>query len=490
MGALPFHGFSSYCARLTRPSSLLRQSAFPSHLLRYSHSSSMTPPPASSSHPPWLASILRDTSPAPRIYSWTPPGSSPPRQDHGDLARRIYILGVGNMGRLYASSLAKLPHPPPITLVLHRRELLTEWHASSGGIEITRQGVTESDKASFDVEYWAETPPPASEGGSVQEILDGGDRKIGNLIIGTKASLAIPEVDRLRRYLDPQSTVAFAQNGMNKLWPPHGQVYVSHRYPVDGETGAGSAPSFVHCITGHGLTSLGSFRSRHAALADAKVGLVLPGGQDASGYLMEQIATAPHLNSRIVSRADLWVLQLEKLVFNTVINPITAVLRVKNGALFENPDGPVADIMDHLLCQTSAVYLALINHPSTADIILSDGGEGSDGGSPSSALEAARKRLAERFSFTTLRSILWEFGVRVGENNSSMFQDVMVGKPTEIRDLNGWIVDMARFLESSSSETTSKGLDVSAHETLIDLVEQGKVLDQEQLAEAILPKES
>jgi 2-dehydropantoate 2-reductase len=461
----------------------------------------MTPPPASS-HPPWLTPILRDTSPAPRTYSWTPAGTSRIHradEDEDDLARRIYILGVGNLGRLYASSLAKLPNRPPITLVLHRKELLTEWHASNGGIEITRQGITESDKASFDVAYWTEIPPPTGEGegGSVREIFNGGEKKIGNLIISTKASLAIPEVDRLRRYLGPQSTVAFAQNGMNKLWPPHGQAYVSHRYPMaEAEAGEARAgpPSFVHCITGHGLTSLGSFKSKHAASADVKVGPVLPGGRaNASKYLIDQIAGAPYLNSRVVSKADLWILQLEKLVFNTVINPLTAILRVKNGVLFEKQDGPVANVMDHVVRQTSAVYLALINHPSTADILLSDSDKESIGDSPShAALQAARRRLTERFSFTALRPILWEFGIKVGENNSSMFQDVTEGKSTEIRDLNGWVVDMARFLESSSSSssssTTSKGLDVSAHETLIELVEQGKVLRPEQLAEAVLPK--
>lgn len=500
---------------------------------------------SSSSQPPWLASILQDRSPAPRIYSWTPHGyrHPPPRADDALDPRRIYILGVGNMGRLYATSLAKLPSPPPITLVFHRKELLSDWEAS-GGVEMTRLGITERDnKALFDVEYWAESPPQ-DNGGTVREILDGG--QIGNLIIGTKASLAIPEVDRLRRYLGPRSTVAFTQNGMNMLWPPHGQTYVSSRYPSPS-----AAPNFVHCITGHGLINLGPFRSRHAALADVKVGPVLPSGSAAETYLIEQIAAAPHLDSVAVSRADLWALQLEKLVFNTVINPLTAVLRVKNGVLFASQEGPLVAVIDRLLHETSAVYRSLVSHPSTAEILAA---------SPSE-LTLARRRLDERFSFARLRSIMWEFGLRVGENRSSMLQDVTAGKGTEIRDLNGWIVDMARFIDATTATTAphptgtattttaaaaaaavnttstttaataaattttattatvtadtalaTDGPDgatvstwattstaggaaatrgathhvVSAHETLMGLVERGQVLDQEQLARVIL----
>lgn len=473
------------------------------HRLPHSRSMSSSSSP-SSSQPPWLETVLQDRSPAPRIYSWTPAnGPSPPHTQDALDPRRIYVLGVGNMGRLYATSLAKLPNPPPITLVLHRKELLSDWEAGRG-VEMTRLDVTERDnKASFDVEYWTDNPP--KDEGTSREILDGGH--MANLLIGTKASLAIPEVDRLRRYLGPRSTVAFTQNGMNMLWPPHGQTYVSHRYPD-----ASSAPNFIHCITGHGLINLGPFRSRHAALADVKVGPVLPNGTAVEEYLINQIAAAPHLDSIVVSRADLWALQLEKLVFNTVINPITAVLRVKNGALFASETGPLVSVMDRLLQETSAVYRSLANHPSTAQI-LSPSGDPSD-------LALARHRLEERFSFAALRSILWEFGRKVGENRSSMFQDVTAGKTTEIRDLNGWIVDMAKFLDttddtftfttttttatattaaaapSAGATTATAGgaasspgatcHDVSAHQKLVDLVEKGQVLDQEQLARAVL----
>lgn len=54
-----------------------------------------------------------------------------------------------------------------------------------------------------------------------------------------------------------------------------------------------------------------------------------------------------------------------------------------------------------------------------------------------------------------------------------MLQDVRTGRSTEIRDFNGWIVETAAFLD--------KDLDVTGHQTMVDLVEAGATLDKDQL---------
>ena len=436
------------------------------------HTHSLASP---SSRPPWLSAVLNNDSSPPRIYRWTPDHQARGPMTSSD-PRRIYILGAGNIGRLYAAHLAKhSPSAPPLTLVVHRRSLLEHWIADPG-VEIIRNGgkFVEKTFEGIDVEYWVDDPH-AEKDGSATEI-----GPIHNIIIATKAGAAIPEADRLRRYLNRNSTVAFAQNGMSRLWPPHGSAYAAQRYP-DGD-----APNFAACITTHGIISLGPFRSKHASPADAKIGLVLPsseaGATNSADYMMEMVATAPGLDSKRVARLDLWVLQLEKLVVNIIINPMTAVLRCKNGVLFAENSGLLVDVMDRLLKETSAVYQALVNHPSTTDILqgTNDDHDGSNHASdtPQESLAAIRARLTERFSFTNLRDMLWGVGYKVGENTSSMLQDVQAGKTTEIQDFNGWVVDTARFLDS--------GLDVSGHQALIELVETGKTLKQTELSRAVL----
>lgn len=406
------------------------------------------------SEPRWLQTVLNDSAPPPRPYAWTIDNlgghnKAQPVQRHDD-ARRVYILGVGNLGRLYATCLAQLSEPPPITLVLHRRSLLEHW-ASDAGIEMTRYGVLER-LSSFDIEWWTDQRPIH---GPVREIAHG-DR-ISNLIVATKAAHAIPQTDRLRRYLDASSNVLFVQNGMNKLWPPYGDLYSGHRWP------GANHPNFLHGVTMHGVFSEGPFTSVHAAPADVVIGPVHP-NQTPSVYLTKLITTAPHLAGRAVSRSELWVLQLEKLVINVIINPLTAILRVRNGALFEDPKGEMDQVMDKLLRQTSNVFQALVKHPSSQAIFSNS--------------ELSQNDMLQRLSTSSLREMLYRVGAKVKQNKSSMFQDVETGRQTEIQDLNGWLIETAQLLDQD--------LDVDCHKTLVDLVEQGVRLDQAALATRLL----
>ncbi|KJZ70921.1 hypothetical protein HIM_09672 [Hirsutella minnesotensis 3608] len=443
----------------------------------------------SETQPAWLTRHLRDTSPPPKLYAWTTanleaaaPEASPLQKPHqgasiGDLERRVFILGIGNIGRLYAAQIALHPatRRPPITLVVHRKQLLSEW-ASGKGIELNPPGsnpgaVPAGIKEPFDVEWWTKEPPTC---GPVREVADGSSLR--SLIITTKASVAIPEVDRLRRYLDDSSAVAFAQNGVCKLWPPYGQTYTAHRHPH------GRSPSFLACVTSHGVYSIGPFRSVHAALGDVIVGPV-PVNVDgvpqttssSSTYLTQCIADAPGLHGKAVSSAELWILQLEKLVYNSSINPLTAILRCKNGGLFEEPNGIIARVMDRLLEETSRVLQALVVHESSA-LILDE--PSALAGKSADAAHEQRAQLVARFAQPRLRQALHAFGAKVAANTSSMLQDVQAGKPTEIRDFNGWLIETAAFLDPT--------IDMTAHRSVVEMVESNVILTKEELGRRIL----
>lgn len=419
---------------------------------------------ASRDTPQWLRRILNDSLPPPRPYAWTldnlnlegKPRPAHIRQpsDHRDAKHRIYILGLGNLGRLYATCLSQLSTPPLITLIVHRRSLLEHW-ASQPGIEMTRYGQLER-LSNFDIEWWTDEKPTI---GPVQEVAHGG--QIRNLIVATKAPDAMTEVDRLRRYLDSSSTVVFVQNGMNRLWPPQGALYSKHRYP------GGMQPNFLHGVTMHGVFSEGPFKSVHAAPADVVIGPVLSNEKhaDEAEYLTRLITTAPHLAGRAVSTSELWILQLEKLVINMIINPLTAILRVRNGELFADPDGEIVKVMDRLLRETSVVLQALVQHESSREIL-----EDSD---------KPMDDLIRRLSASTLRDMLWRVGKKVKFNKSSMFQDVEAGKQTEIKEFNGWLVETAELLDY--------GLDVRSHKILIELVQRGARLDKAEVGSRLLP---
>ncbi|KAK8108471.1 2-dehydropantoate 2-reductase [Apiospora sp. TS-2023a] len=422
----------------------------------------------------WLRHVLEDknTEPSAPLYAWTAANlpdlkektaassatttaSAGSLTDDDEWRRRIHILGVGNLGRLFASSLVKLQRPnsppPPITLVVHRRELLERWH-SNPGIEITRDGKVERSCVDVDVEWWTEEKPVL---GPTRE--PGAGRGISNLIVATKAKDALPQADRLRAYLSPKSTVAFTQNGMCPMWPPRGPEYSAHRWP------SGDGPNWIACITTHGVISLAPFQSIHASQAFISVGPVLlncqqPSGDSPATYLIDQLADAPHLDGKSVSRGDLWVLQLEKLMINSVINPLTALLDCKNGDLFtaHAQNGVIGGVINSLIEEASRVFQALVSDKRISSKIL---------GEEYVADEKSMKSLLERFSFDRLHTMMLDVGFKVRDNTSSMLQDVRAGRTTEIRAFNGWLVETAALLDPN--------LRLLTHENLIVSIEAG-----------------
>ena len=96
-----------------------------------------------------------------------------------------------------------------------------------------------------------------------------------------------------------------------------------------------------------------------------------------------------------------------KLVVSTAINPLTALLRVKNGELLEHPSSRW--LMDAIACETASV--------------------------------AAIQKVALPFSDPV--HAVEEAARSTFENQSSMLQDVLRGSPTEIDAINGAIVHLA-----------------------------------------------
>ncbi|KAM3507047.1 hypothetical protein MY11210_007314 [Beauveria gryllotalpidicola] len=456
-------------------------------------------------YPSWLSALLADTRPPPKLFAWSPANLDCPtavkpcRADRGDIGRgkhavdasdasapepvkRIYIVGPGNVGRLYASYMSRQRNALPITLVVHRKELLSQWVASEGVVLADRSGKVTKNKQ-FNVEWWTESRP---QYGPVREVADGG--KLHNVFISTKADAGLGEADRLRQYLGRCSSVVFAQNGVSKLWAPYGPLYVASRYQAE------DAPSFSACVVNHGISAAGLFHSIHTSPSDAFIGPIFKGSVPASGqnkrrlddFLTTYISSTPFLDTKHVSSGELWIIQLEKLVLNAAINPLTTILRCKTGQLFASYDSQDAltRVLDQLLWQASAVIQALINHDANIEMMTSYAETvhrlvpGSSSDDYCRDFANIRRKLTVRFSQPVLKAKLYAFGLKIREHRSSMLQDAETGRKTEIRDVNGWIVDMADFL--------GLNLDVSIHRGLIELIEGYAVLDKEELARRLL----
>ncbi|KGQ11755.1 putative lactate 2-monooxygenase PB1A11.03 [Beauveria bassiana D1-5] len=392
-------------------------------------------------HPSWLSALLADTRPPPKLFAWSPANLDSPtavkpgRADRGDIGpgryaveapittasepvKRIYIVGPGNVGRLYASYMSRQRNALPITLVVHRKELLSQWVTSEGVVLADRGGKVTKNKQ-FDVEWWTESRPRY---GPVREVADG--EKLHNVFISTKANAGLGEADRLRRYLGRCSSVVFAQNGVSKLWAPYGPLYVASRYHTE------DAPSFSACVVNHGISAAGLFYSIHTSPSDAFIGPIFKGsaapahGQNKrrrldDDFFTTYISSTPFLDTKHVSSGQLWIIQLEKLVLNAAINPLTTLLRCKTGQLFASYDShdALTRVLDQLLWQASAVIQALINHDANIDMMTSYAETvhrlvpGSDDYGRKFA--NIRRKLTVRFSQPILKAKLYAFGLKI-----------------------------------------------------------------------------
>jgi len=334
---------------------------------------------------------------------------------------RVHVLGLGNLGRLFAHELAIQPDPPPITLLLHRQSLLDEWTSAGKKIEITTEGVTFSS-SNYDVEL-------------VSQVQDG---VVENLIVATKTLHTLKAVSSIKHRLTSNSNVLFTQNGMGTIEEVTSSVFQN---PI-------TRPHFLKSITSHGVYSLGPFRSVHAGLANVTIGrAILPGQLDPetpsnSQYLIDRIVSSSGLAAKEFEPQEMVRLQLEKLVVNAMINPLTVIFNCKNGELFNR--GSIVRLMRLLLAEASQVIQSL---PELRN--------GSD--------------TATRFSTERLEMIVLDVADKTAKNTSSMLQDVRAGRPTEIDYINGYIVGKGK----------DQGVHCHMNERLVQLVKGGKVIGAE-----------
>jgi 2-dehydropantoate 2-reductase len=334
---------------------------------------------------------------------------------------RIHVLGLGNLGRFFAHELALQARPPPITLLLHRQGLIDDWEAAGKKIEITTEGVAVSS-SNFDVEL-----APQERKGFIE-----------NLIVATKTLNTVKALSSVKHRLTYNSTILFTQNGMGTV-----EEVTSALFPD-----ASARPHYIKSITYHGVYSLGPFRSVHAGLANILIGrVVLPGLPDTrnhtrSKYLIDRIISSPGLAAREVDPQELIRLQLEKLVVNAMINPLTVIFNCRNGELFNR--GSIVHLMRLLLAEASQVIQSLpeLRHDP---------------------------EIASRFSTQNLETIVLDVAEKTAKNTSSMLQDARDGRATEIDYINGYIVRRGK----------EQGVECAVNEKLIELVKEGRVIGAE-----------
>jgi 2-dehydropantoate 2-reductase len=143
--------------------------------------------------------------------------------------------------------------------------------------------------------------------------------------------------------------------------------------------------------------------------------------------------TQSGLNCQTLSSRDMDLILWQKLAANCVINPLTALHQCYNGDLLLDPSVP--EILHHVIEEVSQVAQQVI--PQT---------------------EESNNELSEK----SLQNFVYQVMEDTRSNKSSMLQDVIQKKQTEVDDLNGYIVRKGREL----------GLECPANEELCERIKE------------------
>lgn len=310
---------------------------------------------------------------------------------------RFHILGTGAIGCHIASELHRARHP--VTLVLRSQNHLEQFRARQNKISYVRNKNNQKTLIDIPGEFDATVSP---------------SNHIETLVVATKAQHAAQAIRAVQPCLNDKSTLILLQNGMGVAEELLDSVFSS------------SSPSIILGVNRHAVERTAPFSIQHNwgwQGPDALVLGAMPHSNPSQvATVMNQLKAIPDLAVTLVDWDELRRWQMRKLVINASINPVAAILNVKNGDLLRNAD---ALAFSRAVCDEAARVLTELQ--TTGDALFS--------------------------SITDMLTIAFE-------NNCSTVQDIRAGRLTEIDYINGYLIKLAN----------ERRIDVPANRFLVQML--------------------
>lgn len=164
------------------------------------------------------------------------------------------------------------------------------------------------------------------------------------------------------------------------------------------------------------------------------------------------IVDCPILSTFFVSEQELLHAQLQKLVINAVINPLTVIFDCFNGELFHS--ARICTLIDGIIAEVSAVITAILSTTSQGQ-------------------QPIDSPLLARFDPESLRKTVHVVGAKTAKNISSMRQDILAGRRTEIDYINGWVIKTG----------AEAGVECPVNARIVKLVKEGRGISEDEIDE-------
>ncbi|EPY50437.1 2-dehydropantoate 2-reductase [Schizosaccharomyces cryophilus OY26] len=310
----------------------------------------------------------------------------------------IYVLGAGSIGSLLACELASLPSLQNKVVLLLRNQARAEQFRAQQSL-LTIERTFEENAPQIQCKLKATYPAELN--------VD----TIDNLIVTTKTVHSERAILDYVPYIKKDSNILFVQNGLGVIEHLKRVVW----------TDESKSPNLYQGITTHGCFQKKDFHYVHAGLGNLKIAKVGSSAMDSTCALVELLMKSKTLNTSYLSYDDLLISQCEKLVINACMNPNTAILDCMNRELSN-----IEEVKVLFKCIiTECVDVFFKSMPNLAE-------------NPKARQTLDIHRL--------LDFVMYVGFVVCGNNSSSMRQDTLFKRDTEIDSINGWIVKLANEL--------------------------------------------
>lgn len=337
----------------------------------------------------------------------------------------LHILGSGSIGILFASSIRRALPTYPVTVLLRsgrgHEDRITRKRCPSG---VEYSGITtqvkcpNDESSSFNVDVPAEIIAPCQIGNSHIRTTT---TRIQNLLVATKAPDAAAAVSSVLHRLDKHcnTSIIILSNGAMGVRDEIRELLRRERDCIDSQRSQFETRITLASTT-HGAYRLANdgkaYNDQPYAYSIMHAGI---GTTFVESQSMAALFEAASLRATYASSDEMNILLWKKLATNCAINPLTAIHRCTNGEL-SNMDDKVHVAMDGIIKEVSQIALK-----DAFDCGLSD-------------------ELVEELGYGSLSSFVNNVIRDTANNKSSMLQDVLAERETEINYLNGYVARIGR----------------------------------------------
>ncbi|KAJ3555426.1 hypothetical protein NM688_g2579 [Phlebia brevispora] len=359
---------------------------------------------------------------------------------------RIHIVGLGPIGCLIAHHLRQsLPLRHSITLVHKTAKTLSEARLLGNAITLETGGVQIKAKHfAHEVYEKYNDRPPATPDAPARPRIPTSDEHIDSLFLCIKGYQTVFALQQLLHRLSSKSTVVLMQNGMGIYEHIVERVFQNpeerpHFVLASINHGA-FLKKYMHVVhRGSGDISFGAVpdargRDYEASLPDLNLDDITtntPDDPEASRYLslrntIAALSSLPALGTRWKPIYDVNMAMRRKVVVNSVINPLTALLDCRNGEIFRHPEG---EYIGRGVCSEAArVFRA-----QWADELKKARAAGQN---------VADAHFPNELEADNLLEQCRRIATITADNYSSMLMDVRRGRCTEIQVMNGYLLGL------------------------------------------------